>query len=79
VPASGGVVQSVRIQGTKAAVTFEQDTQFQQNVLYIQGCDPDSQGDFAFVSLGPTNGAPCTVKKGETLKGSYLITVADVI
>jgi hypothetical protein len=60
-------------------VTFEQDTQFQQNVLYIRGYDPDSHDDFAFVSLGPTNGAPCTVKKGETLKGSYRITVADVI
>jgi Methane oxygenase PmoA len=79
VPASGGVVQSIRIQGTKAAVTFEQDTQVQHNVLYIQGCDPDSPDDFAFVSLGPTNGAPCSVKKGETLKGSYRITVADVI
>jgi hypothetical protein len=79
VPASGGVVQSVRVEGNKAAVTFEQDTQVQQNVLYIQGCDPDSQDGFAFVSLGPTNGAPCTVKKGETLKGSYRVTVADAI
>jgi hypothetical protein len=78
VPASGDVVQSVRVQGTKAALTFEQDTQFQQNVLYLQGCDPDSQDDFAFVSLGPTNAAPRTVKTGESLKGSYLITVADV-
>jgi hypothetical protein len=79
VPASGGVLQSVNVQGTKAALTIEQDTRFQQNVLYIQGCDPNSQDDFAFVSLGPTNSAPCTVKKGESLKGSYLITVADVI
>jgi hypothetical protein len=79
VPASGGIVQSVRVQGTKAALMFEQKTQFQQDVLYIQGCDRNSQDNFAFASLGPTNGAPRTVKKGETLKGSYRITVADVM
>lgn len=74
---SGSVVQSVTIQGTKAAVTFEQNTEVQKNVLFIQGCEPNNPEKFAFVSLGPTNGAGFTVKKSDTLKGSYLITVAD--
>ena len=76
--ASGRVPQSVTVRGTKAALTLAQNTQFQQHVLYIQGCDRNSQDGFAFVSLGPTNGAPCTVRKGASLQGSYVITVADV-
>jgi hypothetical protein len=74
--ASGGVPQSVTIRGTKAALTFEQDTQFQQNVLYILGCETNSE--FAFVSLGPTNGHGFPVNKGDSLTGNYRITVADV-
>ena len=77
-PRSGSVPESVLVRGTKAALTFEQNTQFQQNVLYIQGCDRNSRDEFAFVSLGPTNGAPYSVKKGDSLKASYRITVADV-
>lgn len=73
---SNGVLRSVTIKGTKAAVTFEQDPESQRDVLYIQGCE--EQAAFAFVSLGPTNGAGFTVKKGEQLKRSYRITVADV-
>jgi hypothetical protein len=48
----------------------------QQDVPFTMGCEPGSEGDFAFVSLGPTNGAPRMVKKGESLERSYLITVA---
>jgi hypothetical protein len=75
VPASG-VLERVTVKGTKAALTFEQDTKSQQDVLFIQGCDRPA--DFAFVSLGPTNGGGFTVKNGEQLKRSYRVTVADV-
>lgn len=77
--ASGSVAKSVMVRGTQAALMFEQDTRYQQNVLYIQGCDANSGDKFAFVSLGPTNRAPCTIDKEKSLKGNYLITVADIV
>jgi hypothetical protein len=78
IPASGGGVQRVTVQGTKAVLTFEQDTTSQQDVLYIHGCEHGGGEEFAFVSIGPTNGGGLTVKKGSELKRSYRITVADV-
>src|SRR5262249_32931977 len=74
----GGVLESITVRGTKAALTIEQDPRVQQNVLYIQGCENGGDETFAFVSLGPANGRGFTVKTGETLTGSYRITVADV-
>lgn len=53
-----GVIENAMVSGTKAVLTFEQNTQCQQDVLYIQGCYPNSLEDFAFVSLGPTNRTP---------------------
>jgi hypothetical protein len=75
---SGSVPKSIGVRGAGVELMFEQDTRSQQNVLYIQGCDADSEGDFAFLSLGPTNRAPCTIEQGKTLTGNYLITVADI-
>jgi hypothetical protein len=37
------------------------------------GGDPD----FAFMALGPTNLYPRSLKQGERLEGTYVITVAD--
>ena len=34
-------------------------------------------GAFAFMSLGPTNGQPRALKEGESLEGTYVVTVAD--
>jgi hypothetical protein len=76
-PVLGSTPQRVTVRGTKATLTFEQDPS-QQNALYIQGCEPSSRDDFAFVSLGPTNAHGFTVNKGNSLKGSYRVTVADV-
>jgi hypothetical protein len=75
-PALGIVAQRVAVRGASASLTFEQDPS-QQNALYFQGCEPGSPDDFAFASLGPTNAHGLTVENGDSLKGSYLITVAD--
>ncbi len=75
--ASGSIPESLMVRGTQAEVRFEQDLRLQQDVLYLQGCDASSGDDFAFVSLGPTNREPRTINKGESLKDSYVIAVAD--
>jgi len=74
---SGSTPQSASFRGRAAEVKFEQDTQLQKNVLYVQGYDENS-GNFAFMSLGPTNGGPCALRQGECLMASYMIIVADV-
>ena len=74
---SGSIPESISVRGTDAEVKFEQDTQLQKDVLYLQGCNKSSEDDFAFISLGPTNRDPRVLKKGECLKGAYVITVVD--
>ena len=71
---SGSIPTDVSFQGKGAEVRFEQDAK-QANVLFVSFYGP---GDgFAFMSLGPTNRAPRALKKGESLDGTYVVTVAD--
>ena len=76
---SGIAPPSVTCRGSRAAVTFEQNIQRQRDVLYVSlyGARPQ---DFAFMSLGPTNGGPDPLpfKRGERLDRSYAVTVSDI-
>lgn len=74
---SGSVPASVLVRGTRAAVTFHQDTTSQRDVLYLQGCLPHSTDSFAWLGLGPTNAAPRSIRRGERLHRRYQITVSD--
>jgi hypothetical protein len=49
---SHGVLRSVTVKGTKAALTFEQDSTSQQDAPYIHGCERSGGEEFAFVALG---------------------------
>jgi hypothetical protein len=71
---SGNSPTSVSFQGKGADVRFEQNAQ-QANVLFVSRYGPD--GAFAFMSLGPTNGQARALKEGESLEGTYVVTVAD--
>ncbi|WP_315830950.1 DUF6807 family protein [Bradyrhizobium prioriisuperbiae] len=72
--ASGDTPASVSFQGKGAAVTFQQNAT-QANALFLSfyGGNPD----FAFMALGPTNLQPRSLRKGESLQGTYIVTVAD--
>lgn len=76
----GAIPASVTFRGRGAAVTFHQDKP-QANVLFVsrydagKGCTADEP--FAFLSLGPTNAQPRPLGTGETMEGSYVVTVAD--
>jgi hypothetical protein len=71
---SGSIPASVTFQGKGVEVKFEQDVK-QANALFVSfyGGDPD----FAFMALGPTNLQPRSLKAGERLDGTYVVTVAD--
>jgi hypothetical protein len=71
---SGNIPTSVSFQGKGAEVRFEQAAK-QANVLFVSCYGPG--GAFAFMSLGPTNGQPRALKEGESLEGTYVVTVAD--
>lgn len=76
----GAVPASVSFRGRGAAVTFQQDAA-RANALFVsrydagKGCTADEP--FAFLSLGPTNAQPRSLRTGETIQGSYVVTVAD--
>jgi hypothetical protein len=74
---SGSIPSIATVRGTRASVSFEQDITSQQDVLYIQGCAPSSNDVFAWLGLGPTNGGPRSIRRGETLQRRYRITVLD--
>ena len=69
--------ERIIVQGTRAALTIAQDAA-QKDALYITGCAPGDPGEFAFVSLGPTNARGFPVNNGDSLNRTYYITVADV-
>jgi hypothetical protein len=69
---SGSIPACVSFQGEGAEVTFEQ-----ANALFVSFYGAVEPG-FAFMSLGPTNLRPRTLKQGERLQGRYVITVSDV-
>lgn len=70
---SGSIPPVVSFEGNGATVTFAQDTA-QANALFVSryGGDPD----FAFLALGPTNLHTRTLKCGDRLDGTYVVTVA---
>ena len=72
---SGSTPTRVSYLGRGAGVTFEQDPS-QANALFVSfyGSGPD----FAFMSLGPTNLHPLTLKQGQSLQCRYVVTVADI-
>ena len=72
---SGSIPTSVTYQGKEAEVTFQQDAN-QANALFVSFYNAEPY--FAFMSLGPTNLAPRSLKKGERLEGKYVIRVADI-
>jgi len=72
---SGSMPTSIAVHGARAGITFEQDEQ--RDVLFIRGCDAGSQADYAFLSLGPTNGSPRSLKNGDCLVGLYAVTVEE--
>jgi hypothetical protein len=74
---AGSIPSSVLVRGTRASVAFHQDTTAQQDVLYVQGCTPSSNEPFAWLGLGPTNGGPRSLRRGDKLRRSYQITVGD--
>jgi hypothetical protein len=61
--------------GRGVEITFQQEPP-QANALFVThwGGNPD----FAFLSLGPTNVHPITLKQGQSLQNKYTITVGDV-
>ena len=73
---SGDIPTCVSFLGKGVEVKFEQDAS-QANVLFVMKYDSDPNS-FAFMSLGPTNASPRTLKSGEKLIGKYVVTVADV-
>lgn len=75
---SGAAPASVTARGPRASVTFQQDLTKQQDVLHVQGCAPASNDAYAWLGLGPTNGAALTLRRGETLRRRYHLTVSDV-
>jgi hypothetical protein len=71
---SGNIPTTVSFQGKGAEVRFGQEAK-QANVLFVSCYG--AGGAFAFMSLGPTNGQPRALKEGESLEGTYVVTVAD--
>jgi hypothetical protein len=67
---SGSAPSSVTFRGARAGVTFEQNIQMQRDVLYVSRYNSADPRDFAFMSLGPTNGGPdpLALKQGERLE-----------
>lgn len=75
----GSTPACVSFKGKEAEIRFEQDAQ-QANALFVstyEGAPPYAPGGpgFAFMSLVPI---PCDLKQGESLEGTYVITVSDV-
>jgi hypothetical protein len=71
---SGSTPTSVTFLGKGAQVRFGQDAT-QADVLFVSYY---RLGDgFAFMSLGPTNDAPRSLRQGESLDRTYVVTVAD--
>lgn len=74
---AGCIPSHASVRGTRALVTFHQDTTTQQDVLCVMGCTPSSSEPFAWLGVGPTNGGPRSIRKGDRLQRRYEITVSD--